>query len=32
MVFSGRGVDRAYSEFEGTLLFVENVNRNLADA
>lgn len=29
---SGRGVDRADSEFEGALLLVENVDRNLADA
>ena len=31
-VSSGCGVDRADSEFEGALLFVENVDRNLADA
>ncbi len=29
---SSRGVDRADSEFEGALLLVENVDRNLADA
>ncbi len=31
-VSSGCGVDRADGEFEGALLFVENVDRSLADA